>query len=137
MLKKVIDKIIFIVIIVLCVFSLMIPKTYATTRHTIGGIVTGADDFISASSNATGAGISDASVQDMSNLLYNILLIIGIAVAVIVGIAIGIKFVTGSVAEKAKIKETLVPYIAGCVVLFGAFTIWKIVVTILQNSGTT
>ena len=42
---------------------------------------------------------------------------------------------TGSVEEQAKVKQTLVPYVAGCVVLFGAFTIWKIVVTIIQGSG--
>ena len=37
--------------------------------------------------------------------------------------------------ERAKVKEVLIPYIAGCIVIFGAFTIWKIIVTILQNAG--
>ena len=73
-------------------------------------------------------------IQDMSNLIYNILLIIGVVVAVIVGLIIGIKFMTGSVEEKAKVKETFVAYIAGCVVVFGAFTIWKVVVTIIQST---
>ena len=42
----------------------------------------------------------------------------------------------GSVEEKANIKNSLIAYIAGCVVVFGAFTIWKIVVTILQSAPT-
>lgn len=142
MLKKVINKIIFVIIIILCTFSLITPKTYAEDgdRHTIGGIITGADKFIDAGKDDSGTGVTgipEENIQNMSNLLYNILFVIGIVVAVIVGITIGIKFITGSVAEKAKIKETLIPYIIGCVVLFGAFTIWKIVVTILQSSGAT
>ena len=39
----------------------------------------------------------------------------------------------GSIEEKAEIKTMLIPYIIGCVVVFGAFTIWKIVVDILQS----
>ena len=43
---------------------------------------------------------------------------------------IGIQFIMGSADEKAKIKETLLPYIIGVCVIFGAFTIWKVVVNI-------
>ena len=39
-----------------------------------------------------------------------------------------------SVEEKANIKEVLVPYVVGCIVIFGAFAIWKLIVTILGNS---
>ena len=37
---------------------------------------------------------------------------------------------TGSIEGKAKIKEALVPYIIGCIVVFGAFFIWKTLVNI-------
>ena len=52
--------------------------------------------------------------------------------AVIIGMVIGIQFMTASVEEKAKIKESLVPYVVGCVVVFGAFGIWKLAVTVLS-----
>lgn len=39
----------------------------------------------------------------------------------------------GSVEQKAKVKDSLLPYIIGCIVIFGAFGIWKIVLTILEN----
>ena len=39
----------------------------------------------------------------------------------------------GSVDQKAKVKDSLNPYIVGCIVIFGAFGIWKIVLTILEN----
>ena len=63
-----------------------------------------------------------------SNLIYNILLVIGIGVAVIVSGVLGIKFMIGSVEEKAQIKDQLIPFVIGCIVVFGAFGIWKIVV---------
>ena len=69
----------------------------------------------------------------MSTTLYNILLVIAIIVAVIVGMVIGIKLMTGSISEKAKTKEMIIPYIAGCIVIFGAFAIWRIVVSVLSE----
>ena len=53
--------------------------------------------------------------------------------AVISGIIIGIKYMLGSAEEKADIKGLLIPYIVGCVIIFGSFAIWKLVVTILQG----
>lgn len=38
------------------------------------------------------------------------------------------QFITGSIEGKAKIKEALVPYIIGCIVVFGAFFIWRTLV---------
>ena len=69
----------------------------------------------------------------MSNTLYNILLVMGIIVAIMVGLFLGIKFIAGSIEEKAEIKGMVIPYIIGCVVVFGAFTIWKIIVDLLQS----
>ena len=35
--------------------------------------------------------------------------------------------------QKADIKGLLIPYIAGCVIIFGSFAIWKLIVTLLQG----
>lgn len=61
-------------------------------------------------------------------------LVAGIIIAVLVGAVLGIKIMVASVEEQAKIKELMVPYIVGCIVIFSAFTIWKIVVTIGNQS---
>ena len=34
---------------------------------------------------------------------------------------------------QAKIKELLLPYIVGCIVVFGTFAIWKIVITVASQ----
>lgn len=94
------------------------------------------DDTIEKADEFTNEGSSqiDATeLQNFSNMLYNALLIIGIIIAVIVGAILGIKFMMGSVGEKADIKKLLVPYVVGCIIVFGAFGIWKLVVTILAN----
>lgn len=63
-------------------------------------------------------------------MIYNILLMIGMAVAVGIGTVLGVKFLMGSMEEKAQIKESLIPFVIGCVVVFGAFGIWKAVISV-------
>lgn len=62
--------------------------------------------------------------------IYNVLLVIGIAVSVIIAGIMGIQIILGSAEEKAKIEEQMIPYIIGCAVMFGAFAIWKIAMLI-------
>lgn len=77
--------------------------------------------------------ISEVKLHDASNFIFNLLLGIAMIVAVIIGMILGIQFMTASIEEKAKVKEHLVPYVVGCVVIFGAFGIWKFVVTLLNR----
>ena len=79
-------------------------------------------------------GTDVSSPENVTDVLYNILLAVGIIAAVIVGLIIGIKYMMGSVAQKAETKELLAPYIVGCVIIFGAFAIWKIVVNLLNQT---
>lgn len=75
---------------------------------------------------------SDAKTKEVVNDLYNILFPLGIVVTVIVGGVLGIKFMMASAEDKAKVKESMVPYVAGCVVIYGAFGIWKIAIEIFS-----
>ena len=97
----------------------------------MGGIVNGAGDFVNSGINQESP-INTFALQSGSSILYNVLLTIGIAVALIWGLVLGIKFVTGSLEEKAETKKGLIPYVVGCVIIFGAFGIWRLVVTLLQ-----
>ena len=98
----------------------------------IDTIVTSANSFMDNQEGDINT-ISEDNIKNLSDSIYNILLIVGVIIAVIVGAIIGIKFMTGSVEQKANIKELLIPYIVGCVVIFGAFGIWKIVVLMLKD----
>lgn len=68
-----------------------------------------------------------------SEMIYNVLFALGTIITVIIGGILGIHFMIASAEDKAKIKEALVPYILGTVVIYGAFGIWKLVVLTLNN----
>lgn len=128
--KKNIKVVIKILLILFIIANISTSRIYAA-NSTLGGIVSGAQDFLNEGKNATSP-INTDQLQTGSSTLFNVLFFIGIAIALIWGIVLGIKFMTDSVEEQAKIKENLVPYIFGCVIIFGALGIWKVVLTILQ-----
>lgn len=72
--------------------------------------------------------------MDMSNQILSVLIPLGTIVAVLMAAYLGIKFMTGSAEDQAKVKETLIPYVVGCIVVFGGFTIWKLVIEVFGAS---
>ena len=106
------------------------PQVYAA--NSLDEIMTGADNFIEAGQQSK-EHLDEKKLEDTSNMIFNTLLAIAIVIAVIVGMIIGIQFMVAGVEEKAKIKEALLPYVISCVVVFGAFGIWKIAVTLLSS----
>ena len=112
------------------IFSMPKNKT-AVASNASSEFIEDADAFLN-DENATNY-LKTENLQSFSNSLYGNLLGVGIVIAIIVGAILGVKFMLASVAQKAEIKKLLVPYIVGCVVVFGAFGIWKLVVTILAG----
>ncbi len=95
-------------------------------------IISSADNFVNEGKTNANDAIDSQKMKEASNLVYNTLLIVGTSGAVIVGAILGIQFITGSVEQKAKVKDSLIPFVVGCVVIFGAFGIWKLVITLLR-----
>ena len=94
------------------------------------------DDVINDANNFIKIGninISEKVLMNFSKTMYNILLAVGVVVAVIMGGIIGIKLMIGSIEEQVKAKKLLVPYVAGCVIVFGGFGIWKLIVTMMSG----
>lgn len=101
-------------------------------NHTIDEVINEGSNFIDIGKNQGGK-IDSTNLKSASNTIYNILLGIGVFLTVAVGMYLAIKFMISSVEEKAQVKESLIPYIAGCVIIFGAFTIWKLAITLLSG----
>lgn len=116
------------ILFVFMIITLLICSTSIVQANSISEIMTGADNFISNGSSTST--ISGDKLKELSDTIYNVLLIIGTIIAVIIGAVLGIQFITGSVEQKAKVKDSLIPFIVGCIVIFGAFGIWKLVVEI-------
>lgn len=126
-------KTIFILSLVIIILLSMYNITYATT---IDDIISGGDDFLKAGQTGTHTGFSWEGITGASDLIYNTLLTLGIVIAMIVAAVLGIKFITSSVEEQAKIKESLIPFVVGCVIIFGAFGIWKLITNVLEEVQT-
>ena len=84
----------------------------------------------------------DLDTDNLTNVGANIVSIIttiGIVVAVVVLLVLGIKYMMGSASEKAEYKKTMIPYLVGAVLIFGASAIAKAVVSVseaITSTGT-
>ncbi len=81
----------------------------------------------------TGTPFNNADAKNMGNIIITVLSTIGSIVSVVVLIIIGIKYMLGSVEEKAKYKSSLMPYIIGAGLLFAASTIAGILYKVAIN----
>lgn len=75
---------------------------------------------------------SEELKQKIGNVL-GIVQVIGSVVSVIILMAIGIKYMLGSVEEKAEYKKTLMPYLIGAALVFSGTTIPQILYQISKN----
>lgn len=116
-------KIIIIMILIIAIAIYLPNKTIAMSNMIDSG-----KEFINLGQKEEP--INKGNLQNTSNDIYNILFTIAVVIAFAVGMVIGIQFMLASVDEKAKIKETLIPYVIGVFIVFAAFGIWKIVVGI-------
>ena len=106
-------------------------STTNSSSESLEDMMNDGDAFISSSNNANI--IKQDELQSTISVMYNIFLEVGVALAVIIGLLLGIKFMIGSTEEKAEIKKLLLPYVVGCLVVFGAFGIWKFVLTLMET----
>ena len=63
----------------------------------------------------------------VGNNIVTIIQVVGIVIAVIVLLVIGIKYMMGSASEKAEYKKTMIPYIVGAVLIFAGTSIVKVI----------
>lgn len=84
-------------------------------------------------------GLFDVEAEGTENIMtvggniVSIVTTIGIIVAVVVLLVLGIKYMMGSASEKAEYKKTMIPYLVGALLIFGASAIAKAVIAISEN----
>lgn len=121
-----------LMIISIIVINIMFFNINKVQADGMSDVIKGGDQFLSAG-NTESVGIKQEKIKKTSTSIYNILLIVGVCVAVVYSSILGIKFMVGSVEEKAQVKDSLIPFVIGCIVVFSAFAFWKIFVTIGNN----
>lgn len=71
-------------------------------------------------------------LTDLAGKIVGLIRTIGIAASVIILMVIGLKFLMGSAEEKAEYKKSLMPYVIGAIILFGASSIAGFVVNFFK-----
>lgn len=69
-------------------------------------------------------------IVDTASIVVSVIRVAGVIVTVIVLLALGIKYMTGSVSEKAEYKKSMLPYVVGAVIFFGLSQILSLVISV-------
>ena len=132
MINKLLKIIIKIILISIIVQTISITNVKATTLDDIfevGNIFINEGKTQSRKNSAINYSEFRLTVASIGNILTSL----GVVLAVIIGAILGIQIMCGSVEQQAKVKEMLMPYAIGCIVIFGAFGIWKLAITIFSQ----
>ena len=81
----------------------------------------------------TAASSDIKTVTDKIGPIFGIITTIGIVSGVLILIIIGIKYIIGSVEEKAEYKKTMIPYLVGAIMLIGIPSILTIFSRIISS----
>ena len=128
--KKMLFKICLITLLILC--SLSLYSTTCMADGSLDDVMNNGNSFLNAGSESSTM-IDQNDLKSLSNFISGVLLTIAIGVTVITGAIMGLNFITQSIEEKAKVKESMVPWVIGIIVSFGAFTIWEVAVNLFQS----
>ena len=70
---------------------------------------------------------------NMASTIVGALTTVGIVVAVVGIIILGLKYMMGSVEQKADYKKTMIPYLVGCILIFSISTIVSIIYSLVSQ----
>ncbi len=132
---KKIKKVIISIVMINLIFSLIlfIPKSYAL-QHDGGGQTSSSwVDGLGDLDKYKGDNIGSQKLQDKANVILGAIQAIGTVASVAMLIVIGIKYMLGSVEERAEYKKTLVPYLIGAFLLFTGSLVPQLIYRFMQN----
>ena len=84
-------------------------------------------------------GNGNVQINDLTkvgNNIVTIIQVVGIVIAVIVLLVIGIKYMMGSASEKAEYKKTMIPYIVGAVLIFVGTSLVRVIYSLSTSVST-
>lgn len=105
-----------LLVIFVIIFSLS-TISYGFDIHDVTGVASTADD----------------NINSIGQNVISVLGIVGSIASVVFMVALGIKYLLGSVEEKAEYKKTMLPYFIGAFLVFAASTISSIIFNVAIN----
>ncbi len=82
--------------------------------------------------------ITNSEVQeivDMSAVIISVIRTVGTIVAVVMLLVLGIKYMTGSLEERADYKKSMIPYLVGAFIFFALSQILAVIIQLVNSLG--
>lgn len=73
-------------------------------------------------------------ITEKTNKVLSVIAVTGIIISVITSVVLGIKYMVGSISEKAEYKKSMIPYIIGIVFIVAASTVVGLIATMTQDA---
>lgn len=131
--KNICTKIIYTLIIISVIFSItyevVAADFWANAKDFIEVGVAGKSESHLATASSMD-NIARTEFQKVIDFLWSL----GLLTIFISTVILGIRYMLVSPNEKSDIKRAVTPYIVGVVIIFGALTIWKLVIDVLNGS---
>ena len=120
------QKVLVFIATILLVFSLGANVVLATSSGS-------SSDGLIAPNSITPQAPEGDEIQDIGGRILGVLQTIGVVLAVIILVILGIKYMMGSAEEKAEYKKTMVPYLVGAVFIFAAPILANIIYNFVKS----
>ena len=124
--KKTVKIISVLLIAIMLVASLSSIAYASTTGDTL-------NKMLNAQKNGSANGTNE--ITTLGGRIVGIVQVVGVIIAAIILLVIGIKYMLGSAEEKAEYKKTLMPYVIGAALVFAASAISGIIFGFTQGLG--
>lgn len=128
--NKKIFNILSIILLIIAILFVLSPNIYASMPNA-DELQSQASDFID--KGQQNAKIDVNKISEIMKPLASLLLGIGTVVLVVVTALMGVKYMAANPETRAKLKTQLIGVAISAVVLFGAYGIWSIAYTIMNE----
>lgn len=130
---KKIYKIMYVLLIISCVFMITCESNatgfWSTAKDWIDTGVEGKEES-PLSTTKTMEEVAKTEFQKVIDFIWSL----GLLTIFICTIILGIRYMFVPPGEKSRIKQATTPYVVGVVIIFGAVTIWKFIIDLLNGS---
>ena len=126
---RVINKIIIILIVLI-----MSTTVFSNVAYAAPGAGTGGKAIINTNEYGQGNLENNTKALGIVGTILSVIQIIGVIIAVISVSILGIKYMTGSIEQKAEYKKTMIPFIIGVALIVASTTIIKAIYTIVSSN---
>lgn len=77
--------------------------------------------------------VNTNEITKIGGRIVRVMQIIGVVVSVVILVTLGLKYIVGSLEERAEYKKTMIPYIVGALLIGAATTIVRIIYNLITQ----